>query len=251
MMIAITTGFGSSEAITPAGIANGQGDGWLIGLSNAIAGAGNVTYVRLMAEMDNYGNPYSAYNADGSPRDAAHSTAAFKNAWKRVALIMRGGSLKHIDAVLARLGMPRLHAGHDLPQPKVAMLWVPQVAGRPDVSGNQPSDYWPGANWVDWVGTDFYSQFPNFSGLNALYNAYPGFPFVFGEYALWGSDDPGWVDQLFGWVGSHPRTRMLVYNQGVNPNGPFRLAQYPNATRELRRMLGGSKFPAYAPEWAR
>lgn len=106
------------------------------------------------------------------------------------------------------------------------MLWVPQIAGAPDIAGNQPHDYWPGRQWVGWVGTDFYGKFPNFSGLTALYNAYPGQPFTFGEYALWGSDDPGIVDRLFGWIGSHPRARMLIYNQGLDANGPFRPSSF-------------------------
>ena len=42
---------------------------------------------------------------------------------------------------------------------------------------------------------------------------------------------------------------MLIYNQGLNPNGPFRLAAHPAASRELRRMLAGPRFPAFAPEW--
>ena len=54
--------------------------------------------------------------------------------------------------------------------------------------------------------------------------------------------------RLFGWVLSHPRTRMLVYNQGVNPVGPFRLFRYPRAAAALRAELAGSRFPAYAPE---
>ena len=250
LMLHITTAYGSSEAITPAAIAAGRGDSWLIGLNRAIFDSGNVTYIRLMAEMDGYWNPYSAYNSDGSRRDAAHSTSAYKQAWKRVTLIMRGGSLKHIDAVLHRLRMPPLRATADLPQPEVAMLWVPQVAGSPNVAGNQPRAYWPGPQWVDWVGTDFYGKYPNFSGLTSLYNAFPGQPFVFGEWALWGADDPGFVDRLFGWVGAHPRARMLVYNQGVSTDGPFRLSRYPRAAAELRRLLAGAKFPAYAPELA-
>ena len=100
------------------------------------------------------------------------------------------------------------------------------------------------------MGTDFYGKYPNFSGLTSLYNAFPGQPFVFGEWALWGADDPGFVDQLFGWVGAHPRARMLVYNQGVSTDGPFRLSRYPRAAAELRRLLAGAKFPAYAPELA-
>jgi hypothetical protein len=252
MMMAISTAYGSSEAITPAGIASGQGDGWLIALQNAIAQSANITYIRLMAEMDGYWNAYSAYNADGSFRGAAHSQAAYKQAWRRVALIMRGGKLSALNAQLSRLGMPRLHASHNLPRPKVAMLWVPQVApGDPDVPGNQPARYYPGNQWVDWVGTDFYSNAPNFSGLSTLYNQYPGKPFVFGEYALWNSgDDVGFIRRLFGWVASHPRVRMMLYNQGVNATGPLRLYRYPKSSAELRRQLSTSKFMAYAPEWS-
>jgi hypothetical protein len=202
-----------------------------------------------MAEMDNANNPYAAYNLNASTRGPAHSTAAFRRAWKRITLILRGGPRAAIDAQLHRLRMPPLRPGRDLAQPKVAMRWVPQVAGNPAVPGNQPRAYWPGRRWVDWVGTDFYGKFPNFSSLGALYRAYPGFPFVFGEYALWGADDPGFINRLFGWIGSHGRTRMLVYNQGQLSNGPFRLYRYPNAARALRGWLAGSRFPAYAPEF--
>jgi hypothetical protein len=247
LMIHITTASGSREMITPREIARGQGDGWLIALNRAAYQSGGVTYIRLMAEMDGYWNMYSAYNADGSRRGSDHSAAAFRSAWKRVTLILRGGSLGSIDSQLARLGMPPLRTSQDLPRPQIAMLWVPQVAGAPDVTGNQPRDYWPGRRWVDWVGTDFYAKFPNFSGLSRLYAAYSGLPFMFGEYALWGADDPGWVDRLFGWIGSHSRTRMLIYNQGFESGGPFRLSSYPAAARELRRRLASSRFPAYAP----
>jgi len=239
LMLHITTAFGSREAITPGQIARGDGDAWLIALNHAAYQSGLVVYVRLMAEMDGYWNPYCAFNADGTSRGPDHSAAAYKRAFKRVALIMRGGSLAHIDAVLHRLGMPPLHASGDLDRPAVAMAWVPQTAGDPAVPGNQPAAYFPGRNWVDWVGTDFYGKFPNFAGLNSFYAAYPGYPFLFGEYALWGADDPGFIDQLFGWIGSHPRTQMLVYNQ---VGGPFQLWRYPRAARALRAHLAGAQF---------
>ena len=254
LMIMISTRSGSQEMITPGQIASGRGDQWLIALQNAVAASGLVTYVRLMAEMDGYWNPYSAYNQDGTPRDSSHSTRAFRQAWRRVTLIFRGGAVRQIDAELRQLGMPPLHAGGApaLPRGKVAMLWVPQVApGDPDVPGNQPGSYWPGRRWVDWVGTDFYSFAPNFSGLSAFYDNYPGLPFVFGEYAVGETpDDPGFINQLFGWVSSHPRVRMMIYNQGVNPQGPFRLSRFPRTASALRHQLAGSKFPAFAPEFA-
>src|SRR5581483_1741142 len=163
LMIHITTASGPQEVISPAAIARGEGDSWLIALNNAIYASGRITYVRLMAEMDNANNPYSAYSSDGSYRGGAHSQAAWKQAWRRVTLILRGGPLASIDARLRALGMPPLHASADLPAPPVAMLWVPMTGGSPNIAGNQPGNYWPGAQWVDWVGTDFYSKFPNFA----------------------------------------------------------------------------------------
>ena len=253
LMIMIGTRSGSQEMITPGQIAGGQGDQWLISLQSSIAASGLVTYVRLMAEMDGYWNAYCAYNQDGTPRDASHSTQAYRQAWRRVTLIFRGGSVQHIDSELRSLGLPRLKAGGAsvLPRAKVAMLWVPQVApGDPDIPGNQPSNYWPGRRWVDWVGTDFYSFAPNFSGLGSFYDSYRGLPFVFGEYAVGETpDDPGFIDQLFGWVSSHARVRMMIYNQGVNPVGPFRLSRFPRTAGALDHQLSSSKFPAFAPEF--
>jgi hypothetical protein len=249
LMIHISTASGDRQMITPGDIALGRGDRWLLALGRAIAASGHPVYIRLMAEMDAYWNLYSAFNSDGSLRGAAHSTAAFRKAWKRVAMILRGGSLTHIDQVLARLRMPPLNTAHDLPTGQVAMLWVPQVAGAPDVPGNQPRDYWPGRPWVDWVGTDFYSKFQNFSGLSSFYAAFGAKPFAFGEYALWGVDDPGYVHRLFSWARSHPRTRMLVYNEGRTNRGPFRLTRYPRAAQALRRTLASSRFPAFTSDW--
>jgi hypothetical protein len=231
--------------ITPAAIAAGHGDAWLVGLNGALAAYGHPVYVRLMAEMDGYWNPYCAFNADGSSRGPAHSPAAYRQAFRRVALILRGGSLAHIDATLARLHMPPLHAGGDLPSVPVAMLWVPQTQGAPEIAANQPRAYWPGRAWVDWVGTDFYSKFPNFRALSAFYSAFAGKPFAFGEWALWGADDSGFVGKLFAWIGHHPRVRMLVYNQA----NPFQLSRYPRAAGVLRRLVAGSRFPAFTPDW--
>ena len=115
------------------------------------------------------------------------------------------------------------------------MVWVPQTRGTPDIPANMPREYWPGGAYVDWVGTDFYSRFPNFHWLDDFYRDFPGKPFVFGEWALWGADDPAFVNRLFGWIGSHPRVRMALYNQGELTDGPFRLNRYPRSTAALRK----------------
>ena len=81
--------------------------------------------------------------------------------------------------------------------------------------------------YVDWVGTDFYREFPNFAGLQRFYSEYPGKQFAFGEWALWNGGDPGWVDSLFSLIATHRRVKMALYNQGEREKGPFRLSRYP------------------------
>jgi hypothetical protein len=225
--------------VTPAGIARGTADRWLTALNRKIAQHGAPVYIRLMAEMNGHWNVYSAY---GVHRDRAHSTKAFRAAWRRTTVILRGGP--QVDARLRALHQPPLKAGGALPAAQVAMQWVPQVAGAPDVAGNRPLAYWPGGRYVDWVGTDFYSKFPNFSGLERFYASVRRFhkPFVFGEWAIWGADNPAFVSRLFAWTRSHRLVRMLVYNQGKRTDGPFRLRHYPQAARVLRRQLGLSRF---------
>jgi hypothetical protein len=237
-----TTSSSGRELVTPGAIARGATDRWLAELNRAIAQRGQPVYIRLMAEMDGHWNAYSAYSAAGRKGDRAHATRSYIAAWRRTTVILRGGP--YVDAQLRALHQPPLQASADLPAAPVAMQWVPQVAGAPDVPGNSPMAYWPGGRYVDWVGTDFYSKFPNFSGLDSFYASVRRFgkPFVFGEWAVWGADDPGFVSRLFSWSRSHPLVRMLVYNQGKRTDGPFRLVRYPRAARELRNLLDLNRF---------
>lgn len=174
-----------------------------------------------MAEMNGHWNPYSAFDASGRARPG-HSTRNFRRAWRRAARILRRG------------GAP------------VSLLWVPQTSGSPPTAANAPRAYWPGGDVVDWVGTDFYSRFPNFADLERFYRdpRWAAKPFVFGEYAVWGKDDPGFIRRLFAWSRSHPRVRMLVYNEGARENGPFRLGGKPRSRRALKRLLSAGRYPA-------
>jgi hypothetical protein len=253
LMLHISTaeGYGAPEQITPLGLAEGEGDGYLLRLSEAIAHSGEPVYIRLLPEMDQANNAYCAFNSDGSSRGASHSPANFRQAWRRAVLVLRGGPVAAIDSRLHALGLPALSGtdATELPRLPVAFLWVPQTEGTPAIQSNSPSAYYPGSAYVDWVGTDFYSLYPNFAGLERLYAAYPGKPFAFGEWALWNGDDADWVRELFAFVSSHTRVRMLLYNQGERAGGPFRLSRYPNARHEIKRLIAAPRFLAYAPEW--
>jgi hypothetical protein len=251
LMIHLSTVRGTSEQITPSGIATGGGDDYLRALGRRIADYGGVTYIRLMAEMDGYWNAYCAYTATGRSKGPAYTTAQFRRAWKRTVLILRGGPVASIDAKLHALGMPPVRTAEtDLPRPKVAFLWVPQVAGAPDTRANSPRAYWPGAKYVDWVGADIYSKYASsgvWSALKHFYAKWNHFPFVIGEYSPWDNDRSGhFTHKLFHWAEGHGRTRMLIYYRSVSAGSPYDINHWPRARRVLRHELNKKVFAPYA-----
>jgi hypothetical protein len=253
LMLHIGTSRGQNEPerISPGQIARGAGDGYLVGLTRDLAGVGAPVYVRLLGEMNNCNNPYAAYGCSGGRRDGDHSSRTFKRAWKRTWLILHGGDVAAIDARLAALGMPPLQAAaRSLPEPQVAFVWAPMTGGAPNISALRPRVYWPGSKWVDWVGTSFYSRFPNFTGLERFYDEFARRkPFAIAEWAIWGADAPAFADRLFGWIAAHRRVQMVQYNQGAESGGIFRLSRYPASARVIRRRLAHPRYLGRTPEY--
>jgi hypothetical protein len=245
--------------INPRQIAQGRGDDYPLTLARRFAAEDETVYIRLFAEMNGHWNAYSAYNQDGSSRGPGSSTTWFRRAWRRFALIVRGGPRAQINRKLRRMELPpllraerarryrRQDVGRRLPRANVALMWVPQSQGSPNLAGNQPDDYWPGGRWVDWVGVDIYAKYPNFAGMERVYRAYRGKPFVVGEWSPWDYDSPGFVHQLFGFAQRHPRVRLTVYYQGFEASDPHRIWHYPAAQTALRRELNGNGIKQYAP----
>jgi hypothetical protein len=250
--ISTTMGADGAQAITPAGIAAGDGDGYLLSLSDAIAKHGNPVYIRLLPEMNNANNAYSADTMGGSPRGAAYSHKAFIAAWRRVVTIMRGGSVSAINAKLATLDQPPVKgiaATGTIAVSPIAFVWCPETAGTPNVASESAASYWPGSAYVDWVGTDFYSAFPNFAGLQRFYKEFPGKPFVFAEWAMWQNDSASFVDDFFSFIKRHPRVKMILYNQGYGSSSPLRLSKYPAAQSAIRAEVASARYLGYTPEW--
>jgi hypothetical protein len=94
------------EAITPMGIALGQGDAYLYALNRAIAQWARPIYLRPFGEMNGHWNPYSAYTSSGRAKGGSHSTAWFRKAFARVYLLAHGGPAVEVNAQLRRLGLP-------------------------------------------------------------------------------------------------------------------------------------------------
>jgi hypothetical protein len=263
-VVSLSTAPGSGEElITPREIANGRGDDYILRLNESIANSGQTVYIRLLPEMNGYWNAYSAFNGDGSWRGNGHGTGWFRKAWRRFAIIVRGGARRKINRRLRRQGLPRLLRAdwqgdpiyeqvgvpEKLPRPRVALMWVPQSFGSPNVAGNQPRNYWPGGRFVDWVGFDIFAKFRTaFDDGQRFYRAYRRKPFVIGEYSPWDNDQSGaFTRSLFGWAKRHKRVKMLLYYRSVTPDNPHNLQFYPGAKRVLRRTLDKRRYRRYAP----
>ena len=132
--------------LSPAALAAGKGDGFLLALNQMLAEHGVPTYLRLLSEMNNANNPYSAYDKSGRSRGPAFSTRMFKRAWRRAVLVVRGGDVSTINSRLGRLGMPPVRTpSPTLATPPVAFMWVPLSFGNPEIARNHPRHWWHGS----------------------------------------------------------------------------------------------------------
>ena len=224
------------EVVTPLEIAQGKGDGFLVALNGAIAAFGSLVYLRPLPEMNNHHRPFSAFEPNGRPRGATHATSAFRKAFARIAVIVRGGPAAAMNARLRALGLPPV--GGDLPVAQARVVWNPQGFGSPDIRRNAAKAYYPGDAYVDVVANDLYDQ-----GFNAawaanerLYAAHPGKPYAIGEWGLWGIDDPAFVERMAAFVRSHPRVEFVAYFSG--PSGsPWDLTSKPRSRAAYRRVI--------------
>jgi hypothetical protein len=239
-----------AELITPEQIALGAGDDYLLQLNTFFATHGLPAYIRPLGEPNRCLNAWSAVYCDGTQRGGEHTTGWYKQAFRRIVTIVRGGqSLEGINATLAEIGLPPLNRTkglnpESLPAAPVSFIWSPLPGGSPRVKGNFPGNYWPGSRWVDWVGTDFYSQYPVWKDLQRFYEAkqWKRKPVAITEWAVSGVDEPRFVKQLVSWTVKRPRVRMLVYYDGFGAGNQYDLGLYPRTTNTLRLKIRRASF---------
>jgi hypothetical protein len=238
-MVALVPGTVGRETATPEGIAEGENDRFLFKLNSAIAAHhGPLFYLRPFPEMNGHWEANCAFNKDGTPRPDDHSTAWSRKALARIAIITRGGSEASINRKLARLHLPSI--GRRLPDTtsKLQIVWNPQGFGAPLVPGNAPNDYYPGDAYVDVVADDIYqtTHGSTWWAAEALYASHPTKAFGFGEWGLWGVDDPWFVHRMGAFARTHERVVLLAFFNG-RPRSRFDLATKPKATRAYRRYI--------------
>jgi len=238
------------ELINPRAIARGEGDGYLIRLNRLFWEKKMRAYIRPLGEPNRCLNVYSSYDCAGNLRDSAHRPRWYKRALRRIYVIVHGGGKRaEIDARLARAGLPPLREDvGGLPKAPVAVLWSTLPAGSPTVPQNRPRHFYPGSEWVDWVGTDVYSDNQDWKSLTGLYRRFGNKPFALPEWGVNGADDARFVRRLLTWVDRHPRCKMLVYYQDFGSASSYRLQNYPASLNVLKRWLHSPRFPHFAPK---
>jgi hypothetical protein len=250
-----------TEIITPRGIAFGNGDDYLLRLNTVLSRQNVRTYIRPMGEPNRCLNPYAGVDCAGNVRGGEYSFKWYRSAFRRIALIIRGGARRgKINARLSRLGMPKIQRQTSnrlprrLPDAPVSIVWSPLPAGSPTVAINRPANYWPGREWVDWVATDFYSRYNNWRHLKQFYAKWAKkkrMPMALTEWGLWAEDSPRFVNRLFRFTRSRERVRMMIYYQDFGTSNDFRIQNFPRSLAALRRQLAGPVFPRFAPNFPR
>jgi hypothetical protein len=232
-MVALKTG----GTITPLAIAQGQGDAFLLQLNGALADFGSLVYVRPLPEMNGHWNDYCAFSKDGSSRGPRFSTAAFRKAFARSAIIARGGPARQVNAKLRKLGLPGI-GETDLPVTKARIVWNPQGYGAPDVPGNSAKAYYPGDAYVDVVANDLYRQASGvaWDANEALYAAFKHKPYGIAEWGLWGIDDPSFVEKMGAFARSHQRVELLAWFNS-KAGSIFDLGSKPRSRAAYRKHI--------------
>ena len=243
------------ELITPKEIARGFGDQYLLEINSFFATNELRAYIRPLGEPNRCLNPYSAVYCSGEKKGGEHKTIWYKRAFRRIAVIVRGGlAANRTDRKLANLDMPAVKYGElprpkALPAPPVALIWSPLPAGSPRVKGNWPGNYWPGSNFVDWAGTDFYSNYPHWKDLNKFFRAkkWKKKPFALTEWGVAGADTVKFPRQVFSWMEKRSRVRMYNYYRGFGATGNlYPLGRESDDTKVLRNKLKNPRYVPYA-----
>ena len=147
-----------------------------------------------MPEMNGHWNEYCAFNRDGSSRGPRYSTAAFREAFARIALLSRGGGRGKLTQ-LRKLGLPGVRG--DLPLTKARIVWNPQGYGNPT---RRPTRRRPTTRATRMSTSSRTTSTTRaraaWDANEALSAAHPNKPFAIAEWGLWGIDDPAFVERM-------------------------------------------------------
>lgn len=242
---------------TSRSIARGDIDAYLLDRAADARAYGEPLFIRPNWEMNAYFFPWGAYDRDGEARPG-NSHAQYRNSWRRIVILFRGGTRAAINAKLAALGMPGVATAHArvAPVPNVAWVWNANFASNP--ASDDVFAYWPGDEYVDWTGVDWYpygagdglhaAQATAPGGPNDVYARYSGpsstdeKPFLIGEWSGRHADRPTWTADMFDWMQARPKVKGHVYFNYPARVGDHRLERHRRAARVFRHRVEDPRY---------
>ena len=143
----------------------------------------------------------------------------------------------------------------------VEWVWAPNVASCPDTPENDMHRYYPGDEFVDWIGVDGYNfgeqhdewhKWQSFhevfdSVLTSLSKRYPDKPIMLTEFGC-APGKPGqreqWIREAFGCLQRHPEVRAAVwfnYDKRREGEPNFRIDVTPGSLRAFNQTFAAGK----------
>ncbi len=212
---------------TQASIVRGEWDRNIRARAAEAQTYGRPLFIRLNWEPNGHWYPWSSRDETGTPR-GGNAPSDYVAAWRHVV-----GRFRDVD--------------------NATFVWCPTLVDPRD-RGRMPSPWawWPGDDYVGWIGVDAY---PSAAGWNAMrggaegLDAFDGFathhhkPLMIAEWALSSpgtGDSPWWMQTFLTWMRSHHSVKAQVYfdydNRAMG-GSDHRLTRFPRAAARYRALV--------------
>lgn len=183
---------------------------------------GKPLFLRFAHEMNGNWYPWDGFHNDSDP-------GKYKQAWL------------YIYNVRKELGADN-----------IALVWCPNNTNQPDASWNKISAYYPGDEYVDWVGMDGYNwgygKWQSFdSGFKTMYNEITYVthkPLMIGEFASaeQGGSKAEWIkDALSSIRTDYPLIKILCWFN-INKERDWRIDSSSEALAAFQQAISDSHF---------
>lgn len=217
---------GLSSVIIP-NIVNGEYDHYIAEWARQVKNVEDPIFVRFANEMNGDWDPWCAwyYSKDAD---------LFIQAWQRIHRIFE-------------------EQGAD----NAIFVWNPHDRAFPDFKWNSAELYYPGQDFVDWVGLTGYNNGTGFAGetwreFNEIYypvyteylRKFPGKPLMITEFSCseLGGNKANWIQQAMNSLRMYPYIRVAVWYDQTDRSRLYRIDSSPASIEAFRQGLASPYF---------
>jgi Beta-mannanase len=217
---------GLSTVIIP-NIANGDYDTYIAEWAKQVKDVGEPVFVRIANEMNGDWDPWCAWFYSKDPD-------LYIEAWQRIYDIFKQ---QGVDNAI--------------------FVWNPHDRSFPNFKWNNAEVYYPGADYVDWVGLTGYNNgtgYPaeTWRNFNEIYfslyqdylRKYPGKPFMITEFSCseLGGNKAAWIHDAMTYLSGYSNIRIAVWYDQTDGMRFYRIDSSPEAKEAFRLGLTNPYF---------